>query len=433
MESWRSLLQYYLSNPGGFSVLVLGPRGIGKTSTIARSVRAQKGGPPTPLRSSGGKAESDTASPPFIEFNCAAFEDHLAESTLFGYASGAFTGGQKGGAQGLFKAADNGVLLFDEVHALSKRVQQKLMTTLQTEPEGKNQGKFPILRLGATARDHVKVRPVFATNVSLTELRTTLLPDFYDRISQLVVEVPTMPKNAKHLRKTFQTIWDKMDFKYETKNPKDPLRSNPCPNSKAFMDRLKGQPLEGNYRDLDTIAILWDQAYRMDLSDSDSLKFVQEHFDGWHGMARTAKRSSKPVVRRAAAEAAQARRRQGHNQCKRKTSGRVHGHHHYQDSEDQDRWLDRLRAAEENIHGAEARAFWTQRGQLQGDASDDHGVQELAKRHSPSRSTSARIRGRIQLPVQPKFHTRERVPELARQDGRLRAPSVQNHRSWLNA
>ncbi len=284
----EDLLEHYLSNEGGFSILVLGPKGIGKTSSVARLVKKLEAESTSRRRSVGQKADSSIAKLPFIPFNCAAFEDGLAESALFGYVPGAFTGGLKDGAKGFFSEAENGVLLFDEVHALSKRVQQKLMTALQTESEGENQGKFPILPLGASRPTYVKVRPVFATNVSLGELRKALLPDFYDRISQLVVEFPPMPKGVAHRMKAFQTVWSKMQFIYPTGLSHNERESKPHPQSKEFKDWLKGQHLEGNYRDLDTIAILWDQAYRMGLSDAKSLAFVKEHFEGWHSAVEPA-------------------------------------------------------------------------------------------------------------------------------------------------
>lgn len=274
-------LSHYLANEGGFSVLVLGPRGIGKTSTISRLVNPTSSDK-SERQIDAARTEARSLKRPFIEFNCAAIEDHLAESTLFGYAPKAYTGADPKGGIGLFQAADNGVLVFDEVHTLSKRVQQKLMTALQTESAGVNQGKFPISPLASKSRTYVKVQPVFATNVTLSELRKALLPDFYDRISQLVVEFPPMPKGITPRMKEFQATWDRMKFTYPPELPKDQRQAKPFPHSKEFKAWLKSQPLTGNYRDLDTIAILWDQAYRIGLSEARSLTFVKEHFEGWH-------------------------------------------------------------------------------------------------------------------------------------------------------
>jgi transcriptional regulator with PAS, ATPase and Fis domain len=284
-------LSHYLANKGGFSVLVLGPRGIGKTSTISRLVN------PTSSDKSGSKidaARTEAGLPkrPFIEFNCAAIEDHLAESALFGYEPDAFTGAAKKGRDGLFQAANGGVLVFDEVHTLSKRIQQKLMTALQTESAPDRKGMFPIVKLGGTKREYVRVQPVFASNVSLVELRDALLPDFYDRISQLVVEFPPMPKGIQHRLEAFERIWGEFEFQYPSLQSNSKGDLIPCPCSKQFAEWLKVLPLEGNYRDLDTIAILWGQAYhiygltrnseKQIRSEALRFKFVKEHFEEWH-------------------------------------------------------------------------------------------------------------------------------------------------------
>jgi transcriptional regulator with PAS, ATPase and Fis domain len=59
----------------------------------------------------------------------------MAESELFGYEKGAFTGALKEGKSGLFADANGGILFLDEIHNLSKSVQAKLMTAIQTDRE----------------------------------------------------------------------------------------------------------------------------------------------------------------------------------------------------------------------------------------------------------------------------------------------------------
>jgi transcriptional regulator with PAS, ATPase and Fis domain len=284
-------LSHYLANEGGFPILVLGPRGIGKTSTISRLVN-----PPSSEKSGkqveAARKEARSPTRPFIEFNCAAIEDHLAESALFGYEANSFTGSATKSRPGLFQEAEGGVLLFDEVHALSPRVQQKLMTALQTESDGVEKGKFPIMKFGGTKREYIRLQPVFASNVSLAELRAALLPDFYDRISQLVVEFPPMPTDIQHRLKAFERIWGKFEFRYQSLQTNNKGELIPCPSSKQFAEWLRTLPLEGNYRDLDTVAILWGQAYciygltknieKQRRSEALRFEFVKEHFEEWH-------------------------------------------------------------------------------------------------------------------------------------------------------
>gem|GEM_PF-6421695 len=166
------------------------------------------------------------------------------------------------------------------------------MTALQTESAPDRKGMFPIVRLGGTKREYVRVQPVFASNVSLVELRDALLPDFYDRISQLVVEFPPMTQGIKHRLEAFERIWNNFEFRYPSPQPNVKGELIPCPNSEHFVEWLKELPLDGNYRDLDTIAILWGQAYRVYGLTTNSEKqrrnealrfdFVKEHFEEWH-------------------------------------------------------------------------------------------------------------------------------------------------------
>ena len=223
-------LEHYLKNPGRFSILILGERGIGKTKWV-KEISENK------IRTK------------IVLANCASFsDDTMAESELFGHIKGAFTGANAD-KKGLFKEADNGVLFLDEVHNLSPRVQEKVMTALQTESSGKNKGKFCIRRLGDNEPTYVAVRPVFASNLKLYELKKKILPDLYDRISQLVVEFPSIHESKLDVFKEFKEVWDAMQFK----------QYNECPCTSNFIKWLKRISLEGNYRTLQSIAINWHQ------------------------------------------------------------------------------------------------------------------------------------------------------------------------------
>jgi transcriptional regulator with AAA-type ATPase domain len=225
-------LEAYLQNPGRFSVLVLGERGIGKTSAINEIAKR--------------------ISKAVIIANCASFaNDTMAESELFGYPKGAFTGANKG-KDGFFKDAENNILFLDEIHTLPKIVQQKLMTALQTESSEDDEirGSFKYRRFGETEAKHVKFTPIFASNQSISKLKDALLPDFYDRIAQLIVEFPSLEEKKADLYQVFSTVWDNMCFKQV---------NDPLPKVEDLKKWLKTLHLDGNYRDLEKIAINWHQ------------------------------------------------------------------------------------------------------------------------------------------------------------------------------
>lgn len=100
---------------------------------------------------------SKRAAGPFIAVNCAAMPEAMLEGLLFGHRKGAFTGAAEA-REGLFRAADGGTLLLDEIGELPLALQAKLLRTLQ---EGE------VLPLGATTPVAVDVRIVACTNRTL--------------------------------------------------------------------------------------------------------------------------------------------------------------------------------------------------------------------------------------------------------------------------
>ena len=226
-QAVNELMKLYLET--GFSILLLGERGIGKTHLANQETALQKDG----KNSTQGQ---------FISANCASFaEDTMAESELFGYVKGAFTDAYKD-TDGLIKSAENGILFLDEIHSLSTRVQAKLMTALQTD-ENNN---LTIRKLGSTETEKIKnVKLVFASNRTIDELREALLPDFYDRIVQHVIELPPLRESPEDSEQNWTEVWKQLQFDGK----------HPCPTDKEFLRWLKTQSLPGNYRDLQKIAI----------------------------------------------------------------------------------------------------------------------------------------------------------------------------------
>ena len=217
-EKVERIFNCYLES--GFAILILGERGTGKSRLI----------------------EKHEGSRTVKEANCASFpDDIMAESDLFGYIKGAFTGATTDKA-GLIKEAENGILFLDEIHNLSKQVQAKLMTAFRTNENN----ELSIRRVGSADSEKVKdVRLVFASNRSIEQLRKSLLPDFYDRIVQHVIELPPLRETTEYFELNWETVWKELKF------------PSPAPKEAGLMSWLKKLKLWGNFRDLQKIAMYY--------------------------------------------------------------------------------------------------------------------------------------------------------------------------------
>jgi transcriptional regulator with AAA-type ATPase domain len=270
MNSIEAELESFFKNPGRFSVLVLGARGIGKSKMINEVGERVLGHAPT-------------------YFNCASVEgDTMALSELFGHLKGAFTGADSE-KPGLFRAAQRtGMLFFDEIHNLNKRVQEKLMTALQTVEQKGSPGWYRFRQVGPDAPENfVRFQPVFASNRTVEELEKMLLPDLFDRINQLGLYLPSLQEQGVKPSAAFATVWKNMLFK----------QSIPADNS-AFNAWLDSLPLAGNYRDLEKIAILLQQA--LINKDKDPFGYVKRRFERFNRTSGSAPSASAYNFRRGA-------------------------------------------------------------------------------------------------------------------------------------
>jgi DNA-binding NtrC family response regulator len=126
--------------PSDASVLITGESGTGK-ELIAQAIHRL----------------SNRANASFIDLNCAAFQESLLESELFGYEAGAFSGA-KARKLGLIELADGGTLFMDEVTELPANLQAKLLRAIETRT---------FFRVGGVRKVEVNVRIVAATNRNL--------------------------------------------------------------------------------------------------------------------------------------------------------------------------------------------------------------------------------------------------------------------------
>jgi transcriptional regulator of acetoin/glycerol metabolism len=159
------LLQHRVAR-SKLAVLIQGETGTGK-ELLARGIHELSG-----------------RSGPFIAVNCAALPSDLAATELFGHTRGAFSGA--GAARsGLFRAAERGTLLLDEIGDLPADLQGYLLRTLQ---EGS------IRPVGADREVPVDVRVLAATHVDLTEAvrQERFRADLLSRLTQLTVRIPPL-------------------------------------------------------------------------------------------------------------------------------------------------------------------------------------------------------------------------------------------------
>ena len=123
--------------PSDTSVMITGESGVGK-ELIAQAIHRL----------------SRRADKPFIDLNCAALQDTLLESELFGHEAGAFSGARVR-KLGLFEIADGGTIFLDEVMEMPMPLQSKLLRALETRS---------FFRVGGVKKVEVDVRLIAATN-----------------------------------------------------------------------------------------------------------------------------------------------------------------------------------------------------------------------------------------------------------------------------
>lgn len=149
------------------TILILGESGAGK-EVLSNAIHAA----------------SNRKDAPFISVNCGALPETLLESELFGHVKGSFTGAIKN-KEGLFKAADGGTILLDEIGETSSAIQVKLLRVLEEKT---------ITPVGDTKSCNVDVRIIAATNANLESMVKlgSFRPDLFYRLNVFPITIPPL-------------------------------------------------------------------------------------------------------------------------------------------------------------------------------------------------------------------------------------------------
>jgi DNA-binding NtrC family response regulator len=160
--------------PTDATVLVRGASGTGK-EIVARALHANS-------------ARHDR---PLVTINCAALQETLLESELFGHEKGAFTGAVQTKA-GLVEVAEGGTLFIDEIGEMAIGLQAKLLRVLED-------GHYR--RVGGTTEMQADVRVVAATNRSLEDeiKENRFREDLYYRLNVISVTLPLLRERPKDI------------------------------------------------------------------------------------------------------------------------------------------------------------------------------------------------------------------------------------------
>jgi DNA-binding NtrC family response regulator len=134
---------------------------------------------------------SPRSSRSFVKVNCAALQENLLESELFGHEKGAFTSADKQRI-GRFEQADGGTLFLDEVGDMSPNTQAKILRVLQ---------EHEFERLGGTRTIRVDVRIIAATNRNLAAMVAAgqFREDLFYRLNVVAVEIPPLRERKEDI------------------------------------------------------------------------------------------------------------------------------------------------------------------------------------------------------------------------------------------
>jgi len=218
--AWRTMMAWVRRiAPTSLPVVVHGESGSGK-ERVARA-----------LHELGPRGDG-----PFVAVNCTAVAESLLEAELFGAMRGAYTGSDRD-RPGLFRRADGGTLLLDEVGDMPQPMQAKLLRVLES-------GR--VRPVGGTEETAVDVRVVAATHREPSKLVDTgsFREDLLYRLAVLRVDVPPLRARLEDL----PTLVDELTARLQQQTGHAPPRLSP-----EAWNLLRAQRWPGNVRQLHAV------------------------------------------------------------------------------------------------------------------------------------------------------------------------------------
>jgi transcriptional regulator with PAS, ATPase and Fis domain len=209
--------------------------------------------------------------------HCGALPDTLAESELFGYEKGAFTGAVKR-KLGRFDTAQKGTIFLDEINTISGTMQIKLLQVLQDRIFQRVGGEYPI---------ETDVRVIAASNSDLQQLCDEGLfrKDLYYRLSVFPLEIPSLQERSEDIPDWVNYLiewFNKLYFK-EIQDA-DPL----------VVKALQEYSWPGNIRELENVI---ERAYILETTSTlRAENFPQELFGDLNNPAEIAMDITQPLA-----------------------------------------------------------------------------------------------------------------------------------------
>jgi two-component system, NtrC family, response regulator HydG len=176
---------------------------------------------------------SPRAKGPLVKVNCAALNESLLETELFGHVKGAFTGADRNRV-GRFEAAHRGDIFLDEIGEIPPATQVKLLRVLQEKE---------IERVGTNRPIRIDVRIISATNQDLKKMAETggFREDLFYRIGVIPIHLPPLRGRREDIPRLVNAFMHRIRLKTEK-----PITGM----SDAAMAKLYGYPWPGNVREL---------------------------------------------------------------------------------------------------------------------------------------------------------------------------------------